>query len=155
MELSDTCLLSLYSGNTKVNNTWVTVTHGLPNPISCSERRENGLHKQISKLESLDVHVSCRKLYTEPKRIAAAQKCKATNLKGSSDESPTSRLRSTHPSTFNIKMDCMFSDESQASLISTLCGFGDKNNEHISVRLIDWKADSEKKALERNDELGL
>ena len=71
------------------------------------------------------------------------------------DESPTSRLRSTHPSTFNIKMDCIFCVESQASLVSTLCGFLDKNNELISVRRIDWKADLEKEALERNDEWGL
>ena len=140
MDLLDKCLLCPYSGNTEVN-TWVTVTRGLPSLRSCSERQEDGLHKQISKLESIYVHVSCRKLYTEPKRIAAAQKRKGTDAEASSDESPTTSLCSTHPSTFNIKLDCMFCAESQASLISTLCGILDETNKLISVRLIDWKAD--------------
>ena len=131
----------------------MTVTRGLHNIVSCSERRVDGLHEELCKLESVDVHVNCRKKYTENKRISAALKRKAApDLEANPAESPIARLRSTAPSTFNIKVDCMFCAVSQPSLLSTLCGRLDKNNVLISVRRIDWKAELEKKALERKDE---
>ena len=111
------------------------------------------MHEKLFEVDSLNVHVGCRKVYTDRTRIAIAKKRKIP------DESDADKLRyairrSTEEAIFNIKEDCLFSAISQQSLVSSLRGHLDKTNELISVRRIDWKAELEIKALKRDDECG-
>ena len=111
------------------------------------------MHEKLFEVDSHKVHVGCRKVYTDGKRIAIVKKRKIPN--DSDENKPRSVIRrSTDEAIFNVKEDYLFCAISQQSLVSSLRGRLNKTNELIPVRRIDWKAELEIKALKRDDEWG-
>ena len=109
------------------------------------------MHEKLFEVDSLKVHVGCRKVYTDGKRIAMAKKRKIPD-DPDADKPRSVIRRSTEEAIFNIKEDCLFCAISQESLVSSLRRRLDKTNELIPVHQIDWKAELEIKALKRDDE---
>ena len=105
MEDLKQCLLCSYNSLSNIDDSWVTVTRGLENIIHCSKQRGDGLHEKLFEVDSRKVHVGCRKVYTDRKRIAIAKKRKIPD--DSDAGKPRSVIRrSTEEAIFNIKEDC-------------------------------------------------
>ena len=101
MEELEECLLCSYNSLSNIGDPLVTVTRGLENIINCSKQRGDEVHEKLPEVNSLRVHVTCRKVYTDGKRIAVAKKRKI--LDDSNEDEPRSVMRrSTEDAIFNI-----------------------------------------------------
>ena len=131
------------------DDTWVTVTCGLPTIIKASIQCEDGLDQQLSQMDSVDVHVRCRRFYTESTRISSAIKRKALSIANDIEAQSSSPTLRGADSTCDIKRDCMFCAVNQDTLMSTLHGQMDERNRLVIAEFTNWKDELSRRAFRK------
>lgn len=140
MDITENCVVcekTLNEGET------VLVRKGLDTFKNCSLRRKDGISEKLKNVDSVVLHVNCRKKYTFFRNVAAANN---PSLK------ETTILRST-VSAFDFKRDCLFCSEvcdSEAEKKKPVS----KRSKQFEVRSFSFKNQVIECAKKRNDDWG-